>query len=138
MPEQNCPVLRWYYRKGENEARRPSNVAKRPTKSPVTSYSRVILLSSQSPLGRNAMRNKTYQPTPPIYLREHRRAKGFSQDKLAEIAQCTQGTVSFLEHSDRKPWPATLERIAAALETSPESLYFLPVQKAQGESERVS
>ncbi len=81
---------------------------------------------------------KSYQPTPPIYLREHRRAKGLSQESLSRAAGCTQGTVSFLEHSDRKPWPATLERIAAALETSPESLYFLPVKKAQGESERVS
>jgi transcriptional regulator with XRE-family HTH domain len=84
------------------------------------------------------MRNKTYQPTPPIYLREHRRAKGLSQERLAEIAQCTQGTVSFLEHSDRKPWPATLERIAAALETSPEALYFPPAKKTEGESGRVS
>ncbi len=80
-----------------------------------------------------AMKPRAFQPKPPLHLRAWRLERGLSQEALGRAAGCTQGTVSFLEHSDRKPWQATLKRLSDALQVAPEALYFPPAKKAEGE-----
>src|SRR5262245_24278742 len=53
-------------------------------------------------------------------LRGHRRAAGLTQEGLAERAGLSRRGVQHLEAGDARPYPATLEALAAALALGPE------------------
>jgi transcriptional regulator with XRE-family HTH domain len=53
-------------------------------------------------------------------LRGHRRAAGLTQEALAERAGLSRLGVQHLEAGDARPYPATLDALAAALDLPPE------------------
>lgn len=55
-------------------------------------------------------------------LRQLRRGKGLTQRELARMAKVSSGTVYRLENELRGAYPATIRRLAAALEAPTEEL----------------
>ena len=49
-----------------------------------------------------------------------RRRKGISQERLAELADLSSGTISDIETKDRTPTMTTVKKIAEALEVTPD------------------
>lgn len=59
-------------------------------------------------------------------LRAIRRARGLSQVELAEKVGCSQAMISKIEKGQANPTLDMIEAIAAALDTSPASVFGLP------------
>ncbi len=55
-------------------------------------------------------------------LRELRRSRGLSQRELGKLAKVSPGTVYRLENGLRGAYPATVRKLAAALEVQTEDL----------------
>ncbi len=68
-------------------------------------------------------------PTPRLRIREWREYRRLTQDALAARAGIARQNVSNLERGRFKPRPATLARLAMALETRPHLLWALPRQE---------
>lgn len=62
----------------------------------------------------------------PEKLRIYRKAKGWTQQDLAEKAGCDRNSISRIEIRKLKPSRALIERMAEALEVDVESLYVAP------------
>lgn len=58
-------------------------------------------------------------------IKELRKAKGFNQSQLAEIAKISQTALSQIESDNRFPSQVTLENICNALGTKPSAVYIL-------------
>ena len=58
-------------------------------------------------------------------VRQHRRAKGWSQDRLAERAELSSQTIGTIERGFAASSFDTVARIARALEVTPASLFAL-------------
>jgi transcriptional regulator with XRE-family HTH domain len=56
-------------------------------------------------------------------LKEHRRKRGISQEKLAELADISTHFVAMIELSRKFPGPETLERLVAALDIETYELF---------------
>ncbi|MGQ9556246.1 MAG: helix-turn-helix transcriptional regulator [Anaerolineae bacterium] len=65
-------------------------------------------------------------------LRELRKAKGLSQYALAVAARTSPSTVVYVEAHNHRPRPDLQQRIAAALDTTPEALWP-PAEEAERE-----
>jgi len=63
-------------------------------------------------------------------LRGHRRAAGLTQEALAERAGLSRRGIQHLEAGDERPYPATLEALAAALALAPEDRARLRAMRA--------
>lgn len=61
-----------------------------------------------------------------FYLREWRRYRGFSQDKLAELVDTSKGYLSQIERGERPYSQKWLEQLAVALGIKPEDLISNP------------
>jgi len=61
-----------------------------------------------------------------FYLREWRRYRGLSQDKLAELVETSKGYLSQIERGERPYSQKWLEQLAAALDINPEDLISNP------------
>ena len=59
-------------------------------------------------------------------LRQIRRARGLSQVELAEKVGCSQAMVSKIEKGQANPTLDMIEALAAALDTTPASVFGLP------------
>jgi transcriptional regulator with XRE-family HTH domain len=57
--------------------------------------------------------------------------RGLSQEKLAELANCSISYLSMLENSKRDPTLSTVENIAAGLNIPIEILFFLGAEKGE-------
>ncbi len=55
-------------------------------------------------------------------IRRHRKAKGLSQEKLAELAGLNRNYIGFVERAERSPRVMTIFRIARALDLHPGEL----------------
>jgi transcriptional regulator with XRE-family HTH domain len=60
-----------------------------------------------------------------------RESRGLSQGQLAEMAGCTQATISRLESGKMKPRYELIEAIAAALKVHPGALFTMPELQAR-------
>ena len=56
-------------------------------------------------------------------LKEYRRRSGFSQDKLAELAEISSQYLATVETCRKFPTPEVLERLAAALDVETQLLF---------------
>lgn len=73
------------------------------------------------------MANPPYS-LPPIHLEAWRRYRGLSQRTLADLADMSRTTIANLElEPTRQVQPATLQKLAKALECTPTALYFPPL-----------
>jgi DNA-binding Xre family transcriptional regulator len=62
-----------------------------------------------------------------LHLAAWRHHRGLSQRQLAAVAGIPQETIARIESGPVRQWHiSTVERLAKALECSPESLYFDP------------
>ncbi|MBL8481747.1 MAG: helix-turn-helix transcriptional regulator [Rhodocyclaceae bacterium] len=57
-----------------------------------------------------------------LALRRSRRAKGWSQERLAEMADLNRSYLGEIERGEKTPSLVTLAKLAAALELSPAGL----------------
>lgn len=64
-------------------------------------------------------------------IRELRRTRGLSADRLARLADVTTSYIGRIERGDDSPSDAVRMRLAAALETTVESLFPYPVPAAE-------
>ena len=55
-------------------------------------------------------------------IRRHRKAKGLSQEELAELAGLNRNYVGFVERAERSPRAVTIFRLARALGIHPSDL----------------
>jgi transcriptional regulator with XRE-family HTH domain len=55
-------------------------------------------------------------------IRRHRKAKGLSQEELAELAGLNRNYVGFVERAERSPRAVTIFRLARALGVHPAEL----------------
>jgi transcriptional regulator with XRE-family HTH domain len=55
-------------------------------------------------------------------IRRHRKAKGLSQEELAELAGLNRNYIGFVERAERSPRAITIFRIARALDIHPADL----------------
>ena len=58
-----------------------------------------------------------------ILIRQKRQKKGYTIDKLAELANISKGHLSRIERGETDPTISTLARIAMALKVEVEELY---------------
>ena len=58
-----------------------------------------------------------------ILIRQKRQKKGYTIDKLAELANMSKGHLSRIERGETDPTISTLARIAMALKVEVEELY---------------
>jgi transcriptional regulator with XRE-family HTH domain len=56
-------------------------------------------------------------------IRRLRRARGLSQEQLAEAAGLHRGTIHVLENGHREPRASTIVRLSAVLECQPSAFY---------------
>lgn len=57
-----------------------------------------------------------------FYLKNYRLSKNLTQKQFAEIIGITQTTYSFIESGSHKPSFATVEKLAEALDLTPEEV----------------
>jgi transcriptional regulator with XRE-family HTH domain len=60
------------------------------------------------------------------FLREWRKARGLTQERLAELVELTAGAISQLERGDIQFKQATLERLGKALGCGPGDIFSMP------------
>lgn len=58
-----------------------------------------------------------------VNLRDARKRRGLVQEDLATLTGISRSTIAELEVGRRKARPATVEKLAKALRTTPERLY---------------
>ena len=66
-------------------------------------------------------------------IKELRKKKNFSQEKLAEMADIAQNTLSYIENGNNFCSVDTLEKIITALEVEPNELFDFGHQKNDDE-----
>jgi transcriptional regulator with XRE-family HTH domain len=70
-----------------------------------------------------------------IYFRELREGQGFTQESLAEAANCGKRTVERIERNEGPVSVASLERLIAALGASPDEVNYLMTNTSATEAE---
>lgn len=70
-------------------------------------------------------------------MRELRLARGFTQDKLAELAKTEQSHISALERAEKSPLLATIFVLAEALDMQASELIAIVEQKLQSSGHKL-
>lgn len=71
----------------------------------------------------------TKRINPKIYLAEWRKIRGVSQRQLAWLSGVSHATIAVLESGDavkHRPYPATINALANALDVTPRELWSAP------------
>jgi DNA-binding XRE family transcriptional regulator len=88
----------------------------------VTAESDVIRRAMEKVLRKEEQENCPNRSIPLCSLRELRRSRGLTQRDLGQLAKVSPGSVYRLENGLRGAYPATVRKLAAALEVPIEDL----------------
>jgi transcriptional regulator with XRE-family HTH domain len=70
-----------------------------------------------------------------VYFRELREGQGFTQESLADAANCSKRTIERIERNEGPVTLATLERLVTALGASPDEVNYLMTHESATEHE---